>query len=65
MKHFKTSHLLSLNKPHPRETHRVELLTGEDSFKDLGGLFGVLPPGREIPYHFYEERESFRDPSWC
>jgi len=58
MKHFKTSHFLSMQNPNPREPHRVEILTSEDLFKDLGGLFGVLPPGCEIPYHFHKNRES-------
>lgn len=58
MKHFKTSPFLSMQNPNPREPHRVEILTGEDLFKDLGGLFGVLPPGCEIPYHFHKKRES-------
>jgi len=58
MKHFKTSPFLSMQNPNPREPHRVEILTGEDFFKDLGGLFGVLPPGCEIPYHFHKNRES-------
>jgi len=58
MKHFKTSHFLSMQNPNPGETHRVEILTSEDLFKNLGGLFGVLPPGREIAYHFHKNRES-------
>jgi|OpeIllAssembly_1097287.scaffolds.fasta_scaffold2715384_1 quercetin dioxygenase-like cupin family protein len=58
MKHFKTSQFLSTENPNPRERYRVEILTSEHSFKDLGGLLGVLPAGCSIPYHFHKERES-------
>jgi quercetin dioxygenase-like cupin family protein len=58
MKHFRISRFLSVQNPKPQDPHREEILTGQDLFKDLGGLFAVLPPGREIPYHFHRNRES-------
>ncbi len=30
----------------------------EDGAKDLGGMFGLLPPGSRVPYHFHKRRES-------
>ncbi len=58
MKHFKTSSFLSIPNPSSAEPYRVEILTSDDSFKELGGLFGVLTPGCEVPYHFHKNRES-------
>ena len=58
MKHFAGSHFLNVDNPNPKELHRVEFLNQSDRFKDLGGLFAVLPPGREVPYHFHKRRES-------
>lgn len=58
MKYFTTSHFITVENPHPRELHRVEFLTSEEKFKNLGGLFAVLPPGCEVPYHFHKDRES-------
>jgi quercetin dioxygenase-like cupin family protein len=58
MKHFPASYFLNMKNPDPKELHRVEILKQSDRFKDLGGLFAVLPPGREVPYHFHRDRES-------
>ena len=58
VKLFTTSHFLNVDNPDPKELHRIEILTKGDRFKDMGGLFAVLPPGREVPYHFHQNRES-------
>lgn len=58
MKHFTISRFLSLQNPNPQAPHREELLNSRDPFKDLGGIFVVLPAGREVPYHFHRNRES-------
>ncbi|MBW1667440.1 MAG: cupin domain-containing protein [Deltaproteobacteria bacterium] len=58
MKLLKTEEFLSFENPNPQEFYRVEVLKKEDGFKDLGGLFAVLVPGKEVPYHYHQDRES-------
>jgi quercetin dioxygenase-like cupin family protein len=58
MKVYRTEDYLKIQNPAPKEVHRVEVLTKEDSAQDLGGLFGVLPPGQSPPYHYHQKRES-------
>lgn len=38
--------------------YRSEILTPEHQAKDLGGIFGLLLPGNQVPYHYHKNRES-------
>ena len=58
MKRFKTDHYIKLSNPHPGQPYRPEILTVEDDAKTLGGMFGLLVPGSQVPYHFHRNRES-------
>jgi quercetin dioxygenase-like cupin family protein len=58
MKLFKTNHYIKLSNPQPGQPYRPEILTVEDNAKTLGGMFGILVPGSQVPYHFHRNRES-------
>ncbi len=58
MKLFKTEAYVRLKNPNPGEPYRPEILTLDDNAKNLGGMFGLLPPGSQVPYHFHRNRES-------
>ena len=58
MKRFKTGDYITLENPTPGESYRPEILTAEHGARDLGGMFGLLPPGTQVPYHYHNKRES-------
>ena len=58
MKRFKTADYVQMENPTPGETFRPEILTDKHGAKDLGGMFGLLPPGTQVPYHYHKKRES-------
>ena len=58
MKIFRTKDYLDLVNPTPGESHRPEILTAEHMANNLGGMFGLLPPGSQVPYHYHKIRES-------
>jgi quercetin dioxygenase-like cupin family protein len=58
MKLFKSRDLISLIGPKAKDIYRPEVLTNADNAFELGGMFGFLPPGLGVPYHFHKKRES-------
>ena len=58
MKRFKTEEYVRMENPTPGKAFRPEILTAEHGAKDLGGMFGLLPPGTQVPYHYHNKRES-------
>ena len=58
MKLFRTNEFIMLKNPNPGEPYRPEILTLDDNAKNLGGMFGLLTPGSQVPYHFHRKRES-------
>ena len=58
MKTFKIREYLGIENPSPGEPYRPEILTNADNAKELGGMFGLLSPGTQVPYHYHEKRES-------
>jgi quercetin dioxygenase-like cupin family protein len=58
MKLFKTGEYISLQNPTPYQPYRPEILTTEHGAKSLGGMFGLLIPGSQVPYHSHKNRES-------
>ena len=58
MKRFKTEDYVRMKNPTPGKSFRPEILTAEHGAKDLGGMFGLLPPGAQVPYHYHNKRES-------
>ncbi|NNK12626.1 MAG: cupin domain-containing protein [Desulfofustis sp.] len=58
MKLFTTLEYLEIENPQPGESYRPEILTDADNAKELGGMFGLLSPGNQVPYHYHQNRES-------
>jgi quercetin dioxygenase-like cupin family protein len=58
MKLFKTEDYLKHSNPHPDKPYRPEILTTGDKANNLGGMFAILVPGSQVPYHYHKNRES-------
>jgi uncharacterized cupin superfamily protein len=58
MKVYKTDVYLRMENPTPGTPHKPEILTSEHGAKNLGGIFGLLPPGSPSVYHYHRYRES-------
>jgi quercetin dioxygenase-like cupin family protein len=62
MKIIKVEDLCKIENPTPGQPHRPELKLGGDGFKNLGGMFGLLAPHTQVPYHYHKNRESILIP---
>ena len=58
MKLFRIEEYIRMENPHPGQSFRPEILTSTHKAKELGGMFGLLPPGSQVPYHYHQNRES-------
>ncbi|MBW2427685.1 MAG: cupin domain-containing protein [Deltaproteobacteria bacterium] len=58
MKIFKFEDYINRENPEPGQIHRPEILTAADGAKDMGGMLGLLPPGKQVPSHYHKNRES-------
>jgi quercetin dioxygenase-like cupin family protein len=58
LKRFRIADYLQMENPAPGNPYRPEILTREHQAKELGGMFGLLSPGNQVPYHFHRNRES-------
>lgn len=58
MKIFKVEEYANMENPNPGKPYRPEILTDEHKARDLGGMFGLLIPGSQVPYHYHKNRES-------
>ena len=58
MKIFKSDEYIHMQNPTPGKPYRPEVLTAEHGAKDIGGMFGLLVPGSQVPYHYHKNRES-------
>ena len=58
MKMFKSDEYINIENPSPGKPYRPEILNSEQKAKNLGGMFGLLVAGSEVPYHYHEKRES-------
>ena len=58
MKIIKTENYIKKENPTPGKFYRADVLTAVDQAKEIGGIFGLLAPGTQVPYHYHEKRES-------
>lgn len=62
MKIIKTDELCAIENPTPGKPYRPEIKLDEEGFRALGGMFGLLVPGSQVPYHYHRNRESILIP---
>jgi quercetin dioxygenase-like cupin family protein len=55
---YRIEEYLQRENPNPGQRFRADILTPAQAAKDLGGVFVVLPPGTQVPYHYHRKRES-------
>ena len=58
MKMFKSEEYVRMANPNPGQPYRPEIMLNEHGAKSLGGMFGLLVPGSQVPYHYHNNRES-------
>lgn len=58
MKVFSGKDYTDMPNPDPGKVYRPEILTQKDEAKDLGGIFGLLPPQTPGMLHYHNKRES-------
>jgi quercetin dioxygenase-like cupin family protein len=58
MKLFKSEEYIKVANPTPGMPYRPVILFKEDQAKNLGGMFGLLVAGSQVPYHYHNNRES-------
>lgn len=58
MKRFITKEYVETKNPDPGKFYRTQLLSAEDRAKLLGGIFAIVVPGSDVPYHYHRVRES-------
>ena len=62
MKIIKFEDLRTIENPSPGTTYRAEIELDGARFKNIGGMFGLLVPGSQVPYHYHKDRESILIP---
>lgn len=62
MKVIKIQELCQQKNPTPGQPYRPEIRLDSDGLKNLGAMFGLLPPHTQVPYHYHRERESILIP---
>ncbi len=58
MEIFKIKEFVNMVNPTPGERYRQDILTRQQRAEDLRGMFIVLAPGGQVPYHLHNKRES-------
>ena len=58
MEIFRIEEFIKVKNPDSGTGYRQEILTNQQKAENLGGIFRVLVPGDEVPYHFHNKRES-------
>ena len=58
MRLFRIEEYVKAANPTPGKFYRPEILTHRDGAKNLNGIFAILVPGSEVPYHYHRDRES-------
>jgi uncharacterized cupin superfamily protein len=58
MKIFTFEDYINKENQKPGQIYRPEILTAADGARDMGGILGLLPPGKQVQYHYHKNRES-------
>jgi len=58
MEIFRFEEFIKVKNPNPGTRYVREHLTNRQKAEKLGGIFAVLVPRGQVPYHFHNKRES-------
>jgi quercetin dioxygenase-like cupin family protein len=58
MKLLRAGDFVNTENPNVGKIYRQEIVLGGDMAQNLGGVFGILPPGTEVQLHYHVKRES-------
>ena len=58
MEILKIDDFVKMGNPDPGKRYRQEIITEKQKAGHLFGIFVILAPGEEVPYHYHAERES-------
>ena len=58
MEIFRIEKFIKAENPEPGTRYMQEILTSKHKAENLSGIFVVLVPGGQVPYHFHKKRES-------
>ena len=58
MEILKIGELKKVKNPMPGKRYRQDILTVRQKAEQLTGIFIILVPGGQVPYHYHQKRES-------
>jgi quercetin dioxygenase-like cupin family protein len=58
MEIFKFEDFMKVGNLTPDKRYIQQVLTYAQKAESIGGIFGILSPGNQVPYHFHNRRES-------
>jgi hypothetical protein len=56
MRLLRAGDFINTENPNPGKMYRQDMLTGAGAAQNLGGVFGILPPGMEGQMHYHVKR---------
>jgi quercetin dioxygenase-like cupin family protein len=58
MKLFKAEDFIRVKNPKPGQRFLKDILPRVGELTQLAGVFGLLEPGTQVPYHYHRQRHS-------
>ena len=58
MKIFRAEDFIQVKNPKPGQRFTKDILPREGESTELAGVFGLLEPHTQVPYHYHKERHS-------
>jgi len=58
MKLFRTEEFIRIKNPNPGKPFKQDIVTRDREPASLGGIFGILEPGTQVPYHVHNKRHT-------
>ena len=58
MRLFRIEEFIRMKNPNPGKPFKQDILTRNEEPDSLGGIFGILEPGTQVPYHVHNKRHT-------
>ena len=55
---FRMKDYIKMDNPNHGSSYRLVILSQKHKAENLGGIFGLLIPDSQVPYHYHNKRES-------